>query len=170
MAARRRTPVIRGDGTVAVILDQGLIAVIDEADAHLVTGRTWRSAKVNKHSDAIYAVGRVGCKDIYLHRHIMSAPGGLQVDHADGNGLNNRRANLRLATHSQNRINSRLYANNKSGFRGVSALPSGKWEASAKQAGRKKFLGHYSDPAAAARAYDDFAREHYGPFARLNFP
>ena len=95
----------------------------------------------------------------------------MKIDHIDGDGLNNRRANLRHCTNQENCRNQGLARNNRSGFKGVSWYPnSGKWVATIWDGKRKVFLGYYADPVEAARAYDAKARELFGEFARPNFP
>lgn len=106
---------------------------------------------------------------MYLHRLIMGEPEGLEVDHRNGDGLDNRRQNLRVATHAQNLANQRLSAANTSGFKGVSfdrTRPNKPWAAYIKHGGRKLFLGRHETREAAAAAYDAKARELFGEFAR----
>lgn len=93
------------------------------------------------------------------------------VDHANGDGLDNRRSNLRPATQDQNLANKRLYRNNTSGFKGVTwHAATSSWRARITVDGRKRSLGLYATPDAAARAYDSAAVEIFGEFAALNFP
>jgi hypothetical protein len=107
-----------------------------------------------------------------MHREVMGdVPDGFEVDHVNGNKVDNRRANLRLATRSQNNRNKPLQGNNTSGFRGVAYhKPSGFWVARVFVNKRQTSLGCYRTAEEAAHAYDAAAREHYGTFARLNFP
>lgn len=109
-----------------------------------------------------------------MHRMILSAPAGTQIDHRDRDGLNNTRSNLRFASHHSNRGNSTPRYDNVSGFKGVAIFNShGKrtkqWRAQIGYHGRTIHLGLFLDPAEAARAYDAKARELFGEFARLNF-
>jgi hypothetical protein len=100
-----------------------------------------------------------------MHRLIMQAPKGMVVDHINGNGLDNRRCNLRLCTPAQNRRNRHKHAGGRSRFLGVS--PCGdKWNA--RVAGR--YLGLFDDEVEAAKARDRKARQLYGEHAWLNFP
>lgn len=97
----------------------------------------------------------------------MEPPAGIDIDHRDGNSLNNRRANLRLATHAQNQHNRKAYATNTSGYKGVSYYrPTGKWVARIELKGKCKGLGYFFTPEAAHAAYIAAAKELHGEFAR----
>jgi len=87
------------------------------------------------------------------------------VDHIDRNPLNNRWSNLREATHSQNRFNSKMTVRNKTGFKGVS--PEGnRWIASIMVSGESHYLGCFATPEEAHRAYCKAAQKIAGEFAR----
>src|SRR5690606_21975431 len=104
-----------------------------------------------------------------MHRQIMGFPEGMEVDHIDRDGLNNRRSNLRLATHHQNAYNAQK-RKSRSGFRGVTwYAPYQKWVAVIMHQGKKHYLGYFDDPADGGRAYDEAARKLHGEFATLNF-
>lgn len=112
---------------------------------------------------------------VLLHRLIAS--GIPRIDHHNGNKLDNRRQNLRPATHNQNMWNRNLDWDNTSGFKGVSFRADKKrkghstwWQARIVVNRRIHFLGYFSVPIEAAKAYDVAARKHFGRFARLNFP
>jgi len=105
---------------------------------------------------------------IRLHREILNAPKGITVDHIDGNGLNNTKANLRLATTSQNGANTKSRARNKSGYKGVSRHQKDKWQVHLKCGNKKLYLGLFTDLKEAAKAYNIAALEHFGEFAKLN--
>jgi len=103
-----------------------------------------------------------------MHNFITGWP---YVDHRNGNGLDNRRQNLRQATHAQNLANQKLSSRNVSGYKGVSRNRNlDRWTATISPAGRSVYLGSFDTPQDAARAYDAAAVEHYAEFARLNFP
>jgi hypothetical protein len=101
----------------------------------------------------------------------MNEPAGLLVDHRNGIGLDNRRANLRLATNSQNGCNKPKKKNTSSQFIGVSFhKKAGKWACFIRNKGRRTWLGSFESEIDAARAYDEAAKKYHGEFARLNFP
>lgn len=108
-----------------------------------------------------------------MHRQIMGLPQSRtpHVDHRDGNGLNNQRANLRIASVSQNHGNTRKPRSGRNRFKGVTRSTHGKpWQAQLKIAGHHYFLGRFDTEEEAARAYDVAAREHFGEFALANLP
>lgn len=155
-------------GVVRVPLTQGYEVLIDAEDAPHVMVRKWQVLKVKKF---LYAYATVDGKKVFLHRFLMNAPRGVEVDHKNGDGLDCRRSNMRLATHQQNMANQRLSVRNKSGYKGVCWFPrDSKWVAQTSHLGKHLCLGYFSDAADAARAYDRKVRELHGPFARPNFP
>ena len=104
-----------------------------------------------------------------MHRVILDAPTGVPVHRRNELRLDNRRANLRLATLSQSRADARLRSDNTSGYRGVTrSRRDGRWQAQIQVAGKRHFLGYFSYKEEAAQAYDAAAREAFGEFARLN--
>ncbi len=144
------------------------IAIVDDEDYGLVSEYSWRLFD-NKRGHR-YAQTTVGKDTIRMHRLILGLNKGDQtmVDHKNGNGLDNRRENLRACNGAQNTANSRKKAS-VSGYRGVFQIRE-KWIARIGINGHTKYLGIYADPWMAARAYDQAALEHFGQFARLNFP
>jgi hypothetical protein len=156
---------IRICGDVAyVTLTQGYEAIIDAADVPLVDGHNWHAMKCE---NTVYGRNKSSKLSVLLHRLIMKAPLGLEVDHRDGDGLNNRRRNMRIATHSQNMHNTRRNKNNTSGFKGVD-FSFGKWRARIKIKGKKKHLGMFASPEEAHAAYCTASRELHGEFGRTS--
>jgi len=110
-------------------------------------------------------------KQLGLHREIMNEPKGLLVDHKNNDSLDNRMANLRVATRSQNCQNVPKRKNTSSRFTGVCFNKEHKkWCSYIGYKGKTVFLGYFDNEIDAARAYDAAARRYYGGFARLNFP
>jgi hypothetical protein len=154
-------------------LTQGRCAIVDPADYYRQVRHKWHTAKGTR---TVYAVrqiclGKGKTKAVHMHREIIDAPAGMYVDHINQNGLDNRRANLRLATRFQNARNRpKTNRATSSKYKGVTYRPKqDKWTATIFANGRSVHLGHFKTEIEAARAYDNAAREHYGRFAALNF-
>lgn len=162
---------IRIEGNLAFItLTQGYEAVIDAADVGLINDRNWHAA-VQK-GGVVYAraaqprEGRKIKEHIVIHRVIMGNPL-FMVDHRDGDGLNNRRKNLREATRAQNGMNRRVPCNNASGFKGVHWCNTReKWAAHIRFLGRSKHLGYFGSVEEAAAAYREGSIKYHGEFGR----
>lgn len=109
-------------------------------------------------------------KHVYMHREIMNAPSGMDVDHINGNTLDNRKENLRICTRSQNKMNTSRRKGNTSGYKGVCFDNTNKkWLATITINGKLKHIGLFQDAKSAAIAYDKKAKELFGDFAKLNF-
>jgi hypothetical protein len=168
MAPKKLKP-IRIEGNVAYVpLTKGYEAIIDADDVPLVEGWSW-SARIK--ANTVYAC-RSGQRPskayILLHRSILGLPVGVICDHRDGNGLNNRRKNLRIASTAENTRNQRRASHNTSGVKGVSLdATSGKWRAMIRAGGKQKNLGRFFTLEAAARAYAKASAELHGEFGRL---
>lgn len=160
---------IRVVGDAAYIpLTKGYEAVIDAADVHLVEGFSWCA---DVHGNTVYALRRDyrnGCRRaIRMHRVLLCEPEDFDVDHKDGDGLNNRRLNLRLATAIQNKRNTKIASHNTSGFKGVTFhKQTGKWHAQIQHLGRHISLGLHQSPEAAHEAYCKGSSQYHGEFGR----
>lgn len=104
---------------------------------------------------------------LYLHRFVMKASSGTIVDHANGNHLDNRRTNLRLASKAQNTVNTGKLKTNRSGFKGVSKKGT-RFRAFVHKDGKTIFIGSFGSAKAAACAYNREAKKLFGKFAKLN--
>lgn len=170
MSRPARPRPIRVEGDVAFVpLTKGYEAIIDAADVPFVAGYCWSAKVYPRQVYAIRSARKPGGGQCLLpmHRVILVAADGLDVDHVDGNGLNNRRVNLREATRQQNSSNGRFRANNTSGFKGVVWSPKlEKWRAKITKAGRTVHLGYFLVREDAAEAYARASAVLHGEFGR----
>lgn len=153
-----------------IVLTKGHYALVDDADFDELAKHQWCATETEP--GRWYAKRRESgrAKYRYMHREIIQAPAGVLVDHRNGDGLDNRRANLRLCSGAENCRNKRMRKNNKSGFKGVYwHKKANKWAAVIGH-GKRWHLGLFADSAQAALAYDAKAREFFGEFALVNFP
>jgi hypothetical protein len=142
-------------------LTQGQSTIVDDVDYEKYRFIRWQAIKGRY---TWYARSTIG----YLHHHILNVQN-LEVDHIDGNGLNNQKENLRLATRAENARNCKLQRNNTSGFHGVSYQKQiNRWMAYIKVNGKRKYIGVYETKEAAALAYNKAAKQYHGEFAKFN--
>lgn len=152
-----------------VEISGGNLTLIDDADFASVNEHIWSTSGVCEASKIEYAWnGTIG----RLHRFLLQPVDGFSVDHINGDGLDNRRSNLRLCSNRENSHNAakRATRNCSSAFKGVYLADKKYWCAQIQINGKKVNLGRFADELSAARAYDLAALEHFGEFARLNFP
>ncbi len=157
--------------TRCIPLTQGKFALVDAADYDRLSGYRWH-ASADKAGNRWYAMTSTRGKVISMHRFIMNPPPGMVVDHYDGNGLNNRRANLRICRQQQNVWNRRSRRNKTSRYFGVfqrKNMPN-KWYATVASGQDRTVLGPLTTELEAALARDLEAMKQHGPYAHLNFP
>lgn len=149
-------------------LSCGRVATVDDEDFERLAVYSWHLG-----AGGYYPArwdGRVNGKRkvVLMHHDILKAPSGFQTDHINGNGFDNRKANLRVCSVSQNMQNRRMHANNKTGFKGVDFIERDQtFRARITANGRKMCLGHYSTAELAAEAYAKASKEYHGQFARI---
>lgn len=150
-------------------LSQGQQALVDDEDYAELSQFKW-TAQRSRYS--FYAARYEGKKYVYMHRAIMQPGPGLEIDHKDGNKLNNLRSNLRIATRAQNmRGFLRNRVTKTSRYRGVHFYHrDNKWHARITFESKSLHLGYFELEFAAALAYDRKCRELFGNFASPNFP
>lgn len=147
---------------IAIALPGSLAALVDAADADWLSCYRWRAIRIR---NTWYAVRDDGEKLVYMHREILQAPDGLMVDHANGNGLDNRRCNLRLVTARENNINAAKRAGCSSRHRGVDWCKSARaWRARVWVDGQETLVGYYATEEEAARAREQAAQAIYGEY------
>jgi len=159
-------------------LTKGKVALVDDGDFERTSRFKWTAMEVKRALGSLWYVRRcIRLPDgrqhsVLLHRFILEAPANFEVDHVNGDALDNRRSNLRLATPSQNRVNRRGKARpGTSRYLGVMKPSNRKrWEAFVHGPDGKNHRGGSFDlEEDAARARDELALRLWGDRARLNF-
>jgi AP2 domain/HNH endonuclease len=161
-------------------LTKGYVAIVDDEDYVGLMQFKWH-AQVDQRGRLVYAHrwdrkadGRR--ENVSMHRQILGLGPREMADHVNGNGLDNRRENLRACTNQQNqrnreKVRTSINGRPSSPYKGVRWNPNrNRWVGEIKVDGRSVFLGHHRSEEDAARAYDAAALQHFGDFARLNFP
>lgn len=164
---------------VEIPLTQGKIAIVDDEDLALVVRHSWSAKRVVLNARVLwYAHMDIWAgkhRYVLMHRLILALkPGDPGVDHRDGDGLNNRRGNLRLATHSQNKANSDGHPTvRKSRYKGVywssdaRYTAGGRWRVQLTVNGKQVCCSAKSE-VQAAQLYNELALRHFGRYSRLN--
>lgn len=148
-------------------ITQGKIAIIDDEDYDKIKDRSWQFSNG-------YAVSGSNSpsRHLRMHRVVLGLTryDKIQIDHINGNRLDNRKSNLRICNCSQNQANKEKISSNTSGYKGVTFHKAkNKWMASAKYMGKSYFAGYFSNPIDAAKAYDALVKKLRGEYSRTNF-
>lgn len=143
-------------------LKDGVYAIVDESDYEELSKHKWT---LKGDGYAHRGTPRPERKWILMHRQIMQPLTSMQVDHINGNRLDNRRCNLRICTLAENRMNTPKQSRNTSGYKGVSLhKQSGLWVAKI----RHDTVGYYKTKLEAAIRYNELAPSYFGEYAKLN--
>ncbi len=149
-------------------LTQGKHALVDDEDyGRLISsGFRWTAMRIR---GVWYAKAHKGSLTLLMHRFVLGLKLSLpKIDHKNGDGLDNRRANLRTATVQQNSWNM-ASRRGKSRFKGVDwSKQKGKWRARIHVEGKDRHLGFFEDEIDAGKAYDAAAKKYFGKYARMN--
>lgn len=156
-------------------LTQGKVALVDDEDYEYLNQWKWHyEYRKGRNPESGYAVRNMFVSKgkfvkVRMHRVIMNAPTGVQVDHINHNGLDNRRSNLRLCSSAENQYGKRAIPHS-SRFKGVTwNKRDKKWQALIMKNGKTTSLGYFTSEYEAAKAYDKAAALIFGEFAKLNF-
>ncbi len=149
---------------MVICLNNGLSCIVDDEDFDKVSRHTWYCQKSGKNR---YAASRTNGKFVYMHKIIMHCN---LIDHINGNGLDNRKCNLRSSNKSLNSVNSQKRdGNNTSKFKGVSfRVDRNRWRSVVTKDKKTYFLGHFFTELDAAKAYNTKVLELFGQNAVLN--
>ena len=146
-----------------IILSKGAVAIVDDEDYEYLNDISWHLSSTG------YAHTTVSRRHFSMHKMIMRADRIQLVDHINGDPLDNRKVNLRLATHTENMCNRKMDKRNKSGYRGVCwNKKDKKFKVTIQHNNCQIHLGMYSDILEAAQSYNKAAIKYHGEFARLN--
>lgn len=152
--------------TKMIPLTQGKFALVDDEDFEYISKFKWAFNSVGY---AVRSEPRPSKRVILMHRVISNAADKMEVDHRNGNRLDNRRSNLRECSKSQNQQNVQLKANNTTGYKGVSTVKkTKKFRAHITVNQKQIHLGTFEKAEDAARAYNKAAKQYFREFARLN--
>lgn len=147
-------------------LTQGKTTLVDVEDFEYLNQYKWYCSFSGK---KYYVKRAINNKYIYMHRQIMNPPVNMQIDHINGNSLDNRKNNLRICTNAQNTKNRKASKNNTSGYKRVHwDKHTNKWIAGITINRKTKYLGCFNVKEDAAKAYNEAAIKHYKEFAVLN--
>lgn len=145
-----------------VPISGGNFVKVDNEDFTKVKNISWSNLSSN------YAHNQ---KNGLMHRLIMNCPADMCVDHINGDTYDNRKINLRICTHQQNMMNTKIRTDSSSSYKGIYYVGFlKKWAARISFNGNKTHIGVYRSEIDAAKAYDTKAKELFGEFARVNFP
>lgn len=150
-------------------LSRGMVALVDEEDYERVAQFRWSADVIGGKCYAVRWQRREdGTKaKVYMHRLLMDAPKGTEVDHRDGDGRNNTRGNMRLATHAENGRNRSADRDSSTGIKGISwDKDARKWQAGIGVNGKRIALGRFDTPEAAHAAYAEASKRYHGEFGR----
>lgn len=154
-----------------ITLSNGQETTVDDSDYEELCKYKWGTIK-NK-SGHIYAARGTRKNGKYskilIHRVIMDNPENKMIDHINGNTLDNRRENLRIATRAKNLQNSKLRSDSKCNYKGVSKRGHRYIARIQISVDKRLFLGYFDNEKDAAMAYDLAANKYFGEFAKLNF-
>jgi len=149
-----------------IYLTQGRVSIVDDEDYEELSKYNW-------HFCHGYASRRITINrkrtSLLMHRQIMNATKGQELDHINGDRSDNRKSNLRFVTRQQNAFNQKSSKNSSSQYRGVSIIRKyNKWISKIRVNNKLIYLGKFNTEEEAANVYNIKAKEVYGEYARLN--
>ena len=148
-------------------LTQGKFAIVDKNVSSDVSKNRWCYHNTGYAVRSILENGNT--KTLLMHRIIIGAKAGEEVDHINLNKLDNRISNLRLCTRSQNKGNTRLRPDNSTGYKGVYFdETTNRYKSNIHVNGKRKYLGSFKTSEEAAHAYNVAAEKGFGDFALIN--
>lgn len=161
---KRWEPLEVDEHTYGIPLSRNQIALIDKEDLKKIKDYGWY-ARFDRIGKTFYAITRTHGTNIIMHRLILDADDSTVIDHADHNGLNNRKSNIRICTQSQNCMNKKTQSNNSSGYKGVSFHKrKNKYQATIMINRKQIYLGSFNTAIEASEVYQAAAKRLFGKF------
>ena len=146
-------------------LTQGYSTIVDDKDFYIVKKYKWHA---ENHLESIRVYGWVDGKSVTLSNLLLNPQKGMEVDHINGNPLDNRRENLRVCTHAENMFNKKIYKNNSSGIKGIYFdNRKNRWCAQLIKNNKKVFRKTYKSKTEASEGYKNAAHLYFGKYERL---
>lgn len=150
----------------SISLTQNKVALVDDKDYEWLSKFSWRAVRTK---NGFYAATTIDGRDVKMHRLILDAPDGTEVDHVNNFTLDNSRKNLRECTHTENMQNQTPRRNTSSRYKGVYwNRNTSKYRVNIVVKGERKFLGSFDDEDKAGERYNQAAEVYFGQFAHLN--
>lgn len=151
--------------TKKIPLTRGFFAIVDESDYEELSRKKWTYISAGYAGNYFRNNGKVCC--IRMHRLLLNAKSFQEVDHINGNGLDNRKENLRICTRAEN-VRNRGSSKGKL-YKGVfKSTAQNSWFSQIMVDGKMIYLGSFDDPKKAAEVYNEAAKKHHGKFAKFN--
>ena len=145
---------------------KGYLLQIDEEDKPILERHSWKVVDTKRGKKYLMRSSRKGT--IYFHRIITQCPKGMEVDHKDGNGLNNQKSNLKVCSHIENNRNMKTSNRSISGYKGVSwSTKNKKWRADISVNNKSIYLGLFDKPEDAYTAYCEASKQYHGEFGNI---
>lgn len=154
-----------------ILLTQGKVALVDDEDYEYLNQWKWCANKIDNTYYAVRTIYKPKRQQILMHRVILNAPEGVEVDHINSNGLDNQKSNLRLCTRNENQRHQRLRKDNTIGFKGIYFIkrnPQKPYYAYININSKRIHLGYYYTSKEAAQVYDKAALKYHKEFALTN--
>lgn len=147
-------------------LSKGKYAIVDDEDYDMLSAYSWYTHSDSRNKE--YAATRILGDLTYMHRLILDAKDDKKIDHINGDGLDNRKKNLRSTSSLENSRNKSKSKGTSSRYKGVTKVKNG-WKAHISINNKDIHIGYFKTEEDAARAYDERAIEEFGEHAKLNF-
>lgn len=153
-----------------ILLTQGKVVLVSDEDYEELNKHKWYAYKCANtfYAQRTLTIGVGKYRTVRMHSIVMKTPKRMETDHINGNGLDNRRENLRVCTRSENLMNQKRGINNTSGYKGVSwHKGTEKWQSKIAAKGKRIYLGLFKEKEEAHKAYCEASKRYHGEFGNV---